>query len=65
MTNAQIEFVEELIFDCALDAGFKTDGENYFAGRHGEVDITEELFKFTAEMAEKMQLLRLPNTKAQ
>ena len=63
--NAQIEFVENLIFDCAVDAGFRTDGENYFAGRHGEVDVTEELFQFTALMAEKMKLLLAPNTKAQ
>ena len=65
MTEAQIEFVENLIFECALDAGFRTDGDNYFAGLHGEVDVTEELFKFTALMAEKMQLLLSPNTKAQ
>ena len=65
MTEAQIEFVENLIFECALDAGFRTDGDNYFAGLHGEVDVTEELFKFTALIAEKMQLLLSPNTKAQ
>ena len=65
MTEAQVEFVENLIFECALDAGFRTDGDNYFAGLHGEVDVTEELFKFTALMAEKMQLLLSPNTKAQ
>lgn len=63
--NAQIEFVENLIFDCATDAGFFTDGENYFAGQSGEVDITEELFQFTALIAEKMELLLAPNTKAQ
>ena len=65
MTEAQVEFVENLIFECALDAGFRTDGDNYFAGLHGEVDVTEELFKFTALIAEKMQLLLSPNTKAQ
>ena len=63
--DADLEFVENLIFDCAVDAGFRTDGENYFAGRHGEVDVTEELFQFTVLMAEKMKLLLAPNTKAQ
>lgn len=63
--DAQIEFVENLIFDCAVDAGFFTDGENYFAGQSGEVDITEELLQFTSLIAEKMELLFSPNTKAQ
>ena len=63
--NAQIEFVENLIFDCAIDAGFFTDGENYFAGQSSEVDITEQLFQFTALIAEKIELLYAPNTKAQ
>ena len=65
ITDANFEFVENLIFDCAVDSGFGTDGDNYFAGRHGEVDITEELYKFTALMAEKMKLLLSPNTNAQ
>ena len=65
LNDAQIEFVENLIFDCAVNAGFSTDGNNYFAGGHGEVDITEELYKFTALMAEKMNLLFSPSTKAQ
>ncbi len=65
LNDTQIEFVENLIFDCAVDAGFFTDGDNYFAGHSSEVNVTEELFKFTALMAEKMQLLLSPNTKAQ
>ena len=65
LSDAKIEFVENLIFDCAVDAGFFTDGNEYFAGDHGEVNVTEELFKFTALMAEKMQLFLSPNTKAQ
>ena len=63
--DADLEFVENLIFDCAVDAGFRTDGENYFAGQSGEVDITEQLFQFTALIAEKIELLYAPNTKAQ
>ena len=63
--NAQIGFVENLIFDCAIDVGFFTDGDNYFAGQSSEVDITEQLFQFTALIAEKIELLYAPNTKAQ
>jgi hypothetical protein len=65
ITDDEFKFVENLIFDCAVNAGFSTDGNNYFAGSHGEVDITEELYKFTALMAEKMNLLFSPSTKAQ
>jgi len=65
LDKAKIEFIENLIFDCAVDSGFFTDGDNYFAGHSGEVDVTEELFNFTVLMAEKMQLLLSPNTKAQ
>jgi hypothetical protein len=65
LNDAQIEFVENLIFDCAVDSGFFTDGDNYFAGHSGEVDVTEELFNFTFLMAEKMKLLLSPNTKTQ
>jgi hypothetical protein len=65
ITDSELEFVENLIFDCAVDAGFSTDGDNYFAGRHGEVDVTKELFEFTALIAGKMKLLLSPNTKAQ
>ena len=65
LDKAKIEFIENLIFDCAVDSGFFTDGDNYFAGHSGEVDVTEELFNFTVLMAEKMQLLFSPNTKAQ
>jgi hypothetical protein len=63
--DRDLEFVQNLIFDCAFGAGFKTDGENFFAGPHGEVDVTEELFDFTVLMAAKMRLLLSPNTNAQ
>lgn len=63
--DANLEFVENLIFDCAFHAGFKTDGDSYFAGPHGEVDVTEELFEFTVLMAEKMRLMLSPNTNTQ
>jgi len=65
INERDLEFVENLIFDCAFDAGFKTDGENFFAGPHGEIDVTEELFNFTALMAEKMRLMLSPNTTTQ
>lgn len=65
INDPNLEFVENLIFDCAFDAGFSTDGDSYFAGPHGEVDVTEELFEFTVLMAEKMRLLLSPNTKTQ
>ena len=65
LDKAKIEFIENLIFDCAVDSGFFSDGNNYFAGHSGEVDVTEELFNFTVLMVEKMNLLLSPNTKAQ
>jgi hypothetical protein len=65
INNRDLEFVENLIFDCAFHAGFKTDGENFFAGSHGEVDVTEELFDFTVLMAAKMRLMLSPNTTTQ
>jgi hypothetical protein len=65
INERDLEFVENLIFDCAFHAGFSTDGENYFAGRHAEVDVTEELFDFTVLMAAKMRLMLSPNTTTQ
>ena len=65
INERDLEFVENLIFDCAVHAGFRTDGESYFAGPHGEVDVTEELLDFTVLMAAKMRLMLSPNTRAQ
>ena len=65
INDANLEFVENLIFDCAFQAGFSTDGDNYFAGPHGEVDVTEELFEFTVLMAGKMRLMLSPKTNPQ
>jgi hypothetical protein len=65
INERDLEFVENLIFDCAFHAGFSTDGENYFAGPHGEVDVTEELFDFTVLMAAKMRLMLSPKTTTQ
>jgi hypothetical protein len=65
INNSDLEFVENLIFECAAHAGFKTDGESYFAGLHGEVDVTEELWDFTVLMAAKMRLMLSPKTNPQ
>jgi hypothetical protein len=65
LTDADYEFIDNLIFDCATDAGFATDGERFYSDIHGETDITEELNEFAALLARKMKLLLAPNTPQQ
>ena len=65
LTDADYEFIDNLIFDCATDAGFSTDGERFYSDIHGETDITEELNEFAALLARKMKLLLAPNTPQQ
>lgn len=50
-------FVEELIFDCATDAGFGSDGNGFFVE---DIDVTEKLLRFTALMVGKLNLHRNP-----
>lgn len=57
LDDAAVEFIENLIFECAIDSGIKTDGTNFYVGHTGEYDITPELWKFTALMAAKMRVL--------
>ena len=65
LTDADYEFIDNLIFDCATDAGFTTDGERFYSEIHGHTDITEELNMFAALLARKIKLLIAPNTPQQ
>jgi hypothetical protein len=65
MTNEQEELIDDMIFDCATDAGFWSDGYSFFSGTHAEVDVTEQLYVFTALMVEKLKLYKEPKTNPQ
>jgi hypothetical protein len=65
LTDADYEFVDNLIFECATDAGFVTDGERFYSEIHGYEDITEKLNEFAALLARKVKLLVAPNTPPQ
>lgn len=65
MTNEQEELIDDMIFDCATDAGFASDGYSFFVGRDVEVDVTEQLYAFTALMVVKLKLYKEPKTNPQ
>jgi hypothetical protein len=69
MTNEQEELIDDMIFDCATDAGFGvgfgSDGYSFFVGREVEVDVTEQLYAFTALMVVKLKLYKEPKTNPQ
>ena len=65
LTDADYEFIDNLIFDCATDAGFATDGERFYSEIHGHTDITKQLYEFSALLARKVKLLIAPNTTPQ
>ena len=65
LTDADYEFIDNLIFDCATDAGFATDGERFYSEIHGHTDITKELYEFSALLARKIKLLIAPSTPQQ
>jgi hypothetical protein len=65
MTNEEEELIDDMIFDCATDAGFGSDGYSFFVGRDVEVDVTEQLYAFTALMVVKLKLYKEPKTNPQ
>jgi hypothetical protein len=65
LTESQKDFMNDLIFESAENAGFfcATDNKDcaiFSAGEHGEVDITENIYAFAIHIVEQLNLMTLP-----
>ena len=57
------EQLYEIMEEAACDAGFFVDGETgIYAGEHGEIDITDELVKFTNNLIKNIIFMALAKT---
>lgn len=70
MTDAQKDYLSEIIYECATEAGFavsvNADGEAvYLADIHGQYDVTEQVYGLAIMLIEKLFVLSAPTNAIQ